>query len=220
MRNPPSRSASGNFVSISLRDAQGAKSLIESFDWTIAWYGETHVLCRGIERLIDNFVVLPTTPAGQALCDSAGYRRPEVLRLMLDMRSHVRDRSLLSPKLTELAILIAAREWTQQYEWNAHAGAAERAGLKPAIIAAVAEGRRPEQMAEDEKILYDLCVELHRNKSVSDATYERALTAFGQEGIVEAAAIEGYYALLAMIMNTARTPLPEGRTPALTPFPR
>ncbi len=147
-------------------------------------------------------------------------RSPEVLSLMLDMRSHVRDRSLLSPKLTELAILIAAREWTQQYEWSAHAGAAERAGLKPAIIAAVAEGRRPEQMAEDEEILYDLCVELHRNKSVSDATYDRALTAFGQEGIVEAAAIEGYYALLAMIMNTARTPLPEGRTPALTPFPR
>ena len=123
-------------------------------------------------------------------------RSPEVLGLMLDMRSHVRDRSLLSPKLTELAILIAAREWTQQYEWNAHAGAAERTGLKPAIIAAVGEGRRPRQMTEDEEILYDLCVELHRNKSVSDATYDRALTAFGQEGIVEAVAIEGYYTLL------------------------
>lgn len=82
MRNPPSRSARGNFVSISLRDAQGAKSLIESFDWTIAWYGETHVLCRGIERLIDNFVVLPTTPAGQALCDSAGYRRSDLMTLL------------------------------------------------------------------------------------------------------------------------------------------
>ena len=147
-------------------------------------------------------------------------RSPEVLSLMLDMRSHVRDRSLLSPKLTELAILIAAREWTQQYEWSAHAGAAERAGLKPAIIAAVAEGRRPGQMAEDEEILYDLSVELHRNKSVSDATYARAVTAFGQEGIVEAVAIEGYYALLAMVMNTARTPLPADRTPALTRFPR
>ncbi len=75
-------------------------------------------------------------------------------------------------------------------------------------------------MAEDEAALYDLCVELHRNKSVSDATYERALKAFGQEGIVEAVAIEGYYALLAMVMNTARTPLPEDRTPALTSFPR
>ena len=75
-------------------------------------------------------------------------------------------------------------------------------------------------MTEDEEILYDFSVELHRSKSVSDATYDRALIAFGQEGIVEAVAIEGYYALLAMVMNTARTPLPEGRTPALVPFPR
>ena len=77
-----------------------------------------------------------------------------------------------------------------------------------------------DEMTEDEEIRYDLCVELHRNKSVSDTTYDRGLTAFGQEGIVEAVAVEGYYALLAMVMNTARTPLPEGRTPALAPFPR
>jgi 4-carboxymuconolactone decarboxylase len=148
-------------------------------------------------------------------------RSPEVSSLMLDMRSRVRDRSLLSPKLTELAILIAAREWTQQYDWSAHAGTAQREGVAPSIIAAIAEGRRPEPMADDdEEVLYDLCIELHRNKSVSDATYGRALAAFGQEGIVEAVAIEGYYALLAMVMNTARTPLPEDRTPALAPFPR
>ena len=147
-------------------------------------------------------------------------RSPEVLSLMLQMRSHVRDRSLLSPKLTEFAILIAAREWTQQYEWNAHYSAAVRAGLKEEIIQAVADGRRPEQMAADEEILYDLCMELHRNHGVSDATYARALSEFKEEGIVEAVSIEGYYALLAMVMNTARTPLPEGRTPPLAPFPR
>ena len=147
-------------------------------------------------------------------------RSPEVLRLMLDMRSHVRERSLLSPPLTELAILIAAREWTQQYEWNAHVGLAEEAGLKPTIIAAIGDGRRPLQMTEEEEALYDLCIELHRTKSVSDVTYDRALAMFGEERIVEAVAIEGYYVLLAMVMNTARTPLPEGRTPALALFPR
>ena len=147
-------------------------------------------------------------------------RSPEMLRLMLDVRSHVRDRSLLSPRLTELAILIAAREWTQQYEWSAHAGTAERAGLEPAIIAAIAEGRRPKEMADDESILYDLSLELHRNKSVSDETYARAFAVFGEEGIVEAVAIEGYYALLAMVMNTARTPLPEDRTAGVPSFPQ
>ena len=139
---------------------------------------------------------------------------------MIDMRSHVANRSLLNPQLTEIPILIAAREWTQQFEWHAHARIAERAGLNSEIIAAIADGRRPRQMSEQEEVLYDLCMELQRTKSVSDATYDRALAAFGQERIIEAVALQGYYALLAMVMNTARTPLPEGSPPGLTPFPR
>ena len=74
-----------------------------------------------------------------------------------------------------MAILIAAREWTQQYEWNAHVALAEEAGLKPTIIAAIGDGRRPLQMTEEEEALYDLCIELHRTKNVSDVTYDRAL---------------------------------------------
>ena len=147
-------------------------------------------------------------------------RIPEVMNLARLMREHVQFRTVLGQKLTELAILITAREWTQQYEWNAHYPAAIKAGLKPEIIKAVAEGRHPELMAEDEGILYDFCIELHRNQSVSDTTYARALSKFGEEGIVEAATIEGYYTLLAMVMNTARTPLPQGATPSLAAFPR
>jgi 4-carboxymuconolactone decarboxylase len=74
-------------------------------------------------------------------------------------------------------------------------------------------------MAEDEAILYDLCMELQRNHSVSDATYTRALAKFGEAGIVETASIAGYYSLLAMVMNTARTPLPAGTKPPLAAFP-
>ena len=148
-------------------------------------------------------------------------RSPEVLRLMMDMRSHVASRSLLSPQLTEIPILIAAREWTQQFEWNAHEGIATKAGLKPEIISAIKEGRRPQQMTEEEESLYELCIELQRTKGVSDVTYSRALKALGgDDRIVEAVALQGYYALLAMVMNTARTPLPQGRTPPLGPFPR
>jgi 4-carboxymuconolactone decarboxylase len=148
-------------------------------------------------------------------------RSPEVMGLMMDMRSHVASRSLLGPALTEMAILIAAREWTQQYEWNAHEPAAAKAGLKPEIINAIKDGRRPKQMSEQEESLYDLCIELHRTKSVSDPTYDRALKALGGEDkVVEVVSLEGYYALLAMVMNTARTPLPAGRTPPLALFPR
>ena len=65
-------------------------------------------------------------------------------------------------------------------------------------------------MAEDEEIAYDFCMELHRNRSVSDATYARALSKFGEQGIVDMVGLNGYYTLIAMVLNTARTPLPAG----------
>lgn len=144
-------------------------------------------------------------------------RVPEVMTLGRMMRAHVQSRSLLAPKLTELVIILTAREWTQQYEWNAHHDGAVRAGLKAEVVQAIADGRRPDQLTDDEQIIYDFCTELHRNKGVSDATYARALAKFGEEGMVEAASISGLYTLLAMNMNVARTAVP---TPLLGPFPR
>ena len=151
---------------------------------------------------------------------SVVLRVPDLLVPVLQFRLHYQSNPALGQKLTEFAILLAARHWTNNFEWNAHAPAALRAGLSPAIIAAVVDGRAPQQMADDEQILYDVCTELISNQSVSDPTYARALAKFGEAGIVEAASIEGYYSALAMIMNTARSPLPAAAKPALTPFPR
>lgn len=151
---------------------------------------------------------------------SVMLRVPDLIVPSLQLRLHNLNNSALSRKLTELAILIAARHWTNNYEWNAHNPLAVTAGLSPAIVAAVADGRRPENMSDDEEILYDFCTELLHNQSVSDATYARALSRLGEPGIVEAASIEGYYTYLSMIMNTARSPMPAGAKPALTPFPR
>src|SRR5439155_1909832 len=155
----------------------------------------------------------PTGPFGVLL------RVPELMDLAFKWRQHVQARSVLDQRLTELAILVTARHWTQQYEWNAHQPAAIKAGLKPEIIAAIAEGRRPDRMPDDEAILHDMLVGLQRNHSVSDAVYARALAKFGEAGIVEATSLAGYYSLLAMVMNTARTPLPSGAKPPLSTLP-
>jgi len=147
-------------------------------------------------------------------------RSPEVMSRARAMGDYLRFRSVLPPRLSELVILLTAREWTQNYEWSAHEPAAQKAGLNADVIKAIADGRRPEHMAEDEEILYTLCEELRRNHSVSDATYARALAKFGEQGIIDAVGITGYYTLLSMVMNTARTPLPGGANPQLAPFPR
>jgi 4-carboxymuconolactone decarboxylase len=147
-------------------------------------------------------------------------RVPDLMVPPVQFRIHNQKNSALSPKLTEFAILIAARHWTNNYEFLPHSSAAAKDGLSPEIIAAIVDGRRPAKMAEDEEAVYDFCNELLHNQSVTDPTYARMLAKFGEPGIVEAASLEGYYTYLSMLMNVARTPVPPGSKPPLAPFPK
>lgn len=146
-------------------------------------------------------------------------RSPEVMTRARAMGDYLRFKSALPPRLSEFVILMTARQWTQNYEWNAHAPLAIKGGLKQEIVDAIAAGRRPQQMANDEQALYDLVDELQRNRSVSDATYATALSIVGEQGLIDAVALVGQYSMLAMVLNTAQTPLPAGVKPALKPFP-
>jgi len=138
---------------------------------------------------------------------------PDVMVRTAALGEYLRERSVFPPRLSELLILIAARHWTQQYEWSLHAPIAIQSGVEPAIVDAIADRRRPPHMSGEQAILYDFCTELLHHQGVGDATYARALAAFGEKGIVEAVAITGYYSMLAMILNTARTvPVPGGPT--------
>src|SRR5467141_3830654 len=87
-------------------------------------------------------------------------RSPEVMSRARAMGDYLRFKSSLPPRLSEFVILMTARRWTQQYEWNAHASLAAQGGLSADIIKAVAEGRRPEKMAADEEVVYTFCDEL------------------------------------------------------------
>jgi 4-carboxymuconolactone decarboxylase len=104
-----------------------------------------------------------------------------------------------------MAILITLREWTAGYEWAAHYPIALKAGLKKEIADSIGDGRRPSTMAPDEEILYDFSIEILRDKRVSDATYKRAVGAFGEQGVVELLSVHGYYTFLAIVNNATRT---------------
>ena len=146
-------------------------------------------------------------------------RSPELMLRLAAMGEYLRYRSSLPPRLSEFVILITAREWTQEYEWSAHYPAAMKAGLHPEIAKAVAEGRRPAKMAEDEEIVYDFSIELHRNRSVSDATYARTVAKFGEQGMMDIVGINGYYSAIGMALNVGRTPTPKDWKPMLVPLP-
>lgn len=146
-------------------------------------------------------------------------RSPGFARPVQKVGEYFRYHCPLDRRINEMAALVAARSWSQQFEWDVHVLQALGAGLKPAVAEAIAEGRRPDGMAEDEEILYDFLGELLANKGVSDPTYARTVARFGEAGVIDILGIAGYYTTLAMIMNVARTPLLEGRPLPLDPTP-
>jgi len=142
-------------------------------------------------------------------------RSPELLNRAQRLGEFLRYDSAIEPRLRELAILVTARHFRQAYEWHVHAPEAAQAGLAPEAIAALACGERPRDFKADEAVVYDFCSEAHRTHRVSDATYAATLQLLGEQGLVDLCGVCGYYALLALVMNIARTPLPPG---ASVPF--
>jgi len=146
-------------------------------------------------------------------------RSPEVMLRAKAMGDYLRFKSTLGPRLNEMVILITAREWTQQYEWHAHYAIALKEGLRREIADAIADGRRPVGMAEDEDAAYDIATEILRTKRVSDVTYRRAVAKFGEQGVIDLLGVVGYYNFLAIVMNATRTALPDNVAEPLKRYP-
>ena len=132
-------------------------------------------------------------------------RSPDLMTAARSMGDYLRYKSAIGNTLSEFVILITARAWSQDYEWTVHEPIAVKQGVAQTKIDAIADGRRPDAMSEDEAAAYDFVTELQRDRAVSDPTYVRALKRFGEKGVVDLAGIAGYYSLLSMEMNMART---------------
>jgi 4-carboxymuconolactone decarboxylase len=135
-------------------------------------------------------------------------RSPELMQAAQTMGEYLRYRSAIGTRLSELAILVTARQWSQQVEWAIHEPIARQCGIAPAIIDAIAARRRPEGMAADEALVHDFCISLHQRQQVDDALYAAALQRFGEHGVMDLIGLNGYYTFLAMVMNAARTAVP------------
>jgi 4-carboxymuconolactone decarboxylase len=146
----------------------------------------------------------------------AYIRNPELAPKLSALSDYLRWNSTLPPRLSELAILITARNWTAQYEWHAHYTLALKAGLDVKIIDDIAAGRRPENMREDEAALYDLATALYRDKKVTDAVYKAAVEKFGERGVMDIIGIIGYYGLVSMTLITMQAGAPDS---SVTPLP-
>jgi 4-carboxymuconolactone decarboxylase len=142
-------------------------------------------------------------------------RSPELMSRTQKVGEYLRFNSSLPLRLNEFAILITARQWDAQVEWLVHHPLALKAGLAPEVAADLAQGKRPAAMKDDEAIIYQFCKELHETKKVSDPTFKAMLDKFGERGVIDLVALNGYYTMLAMVLNVAQQPLPGGVAPPL-----
>ena len=147
-------------------------------------------------------------------------RSPVLMERVGKLGEYLRFESVLDARIRELATCIVARHVTNQFEWIMHAPLALKAGVDSQVISNIASGRRPQKMSSDETAAYDFTSELLQHHGVSAASYAEALSAFGEQGVVELAALIGYFTMVSWVMNVARTPA-QGASGcgALTPFP-
>ncbi|HEY6456325.1 MAG TPA: carboxymuconolactone decarboxylase family protein [Steroidobacteraceae bacterium] len=132
---------------------------------------------------------------------------PRLMSQARAMGDYLRYKSALGNMLSELVILMTAREWSQDYEWSVHYPIALKAGIRKDVADAIGRGRRPSSMSADEATVFDFTGELLKHKQVSDATFERAKSRLGLKAVVDLTGIAGYYTLLAMQLNVAQYPV-------------
>ena len=142
-------------------------------------------------------------------------RSPELQSRTQRVGEYRRYKSAIPQRLNEFAILITARQWDAQGEWIQHQALAEKAGIAAATIADLRQGKRPGAMKDDEALVYQFLHELHGTKTVTDATFRAAKDKFGEQGVIDLAAVSGYYTMLAMILWVAGNPVPAGVTAPL-----
>lgn len=135
---------------------------------------------------------------------------PTLMNLARGMGDYLRYKPAIGTTLSEPAIQVTAREWTQDYEWYVHYPIAIKAGIKKKLADSIALGQTPGGMSEDEALVYQFAWELNRNKRVTDKAYAKVEARFGKQGAVDLAGICGYYTFLAMELNMARYPVPGG----------
>lgn len=143
---------------------------------------------------------------------------PKLGEPLLAANQYLRFHTDLDRRLTELAILVTARELDHQFEWTAHEPAALRDGLEQSIIDIVKYRRDATGLGEKETLIIRLGRELFQKKKVSSQTYAEALRLFGQRGVVNLSALMANYAMIGLMLNTFDQQLRPDQKPLL-PLP-
>lgn len=148
----------------------------------------------------------------------AAIHSPELAARWSALGEFLRFRTCLPKRLNELAIIVTGRRWTSQIEWWVHARAGLEAGLPAEAIEAIRLGQAPAFALAEEREVYEFARQLQETGTVSPEDYQAVAERWGPRGVVELAAVIGYYTMVSMTLNVHEIPLPDGVEPPLRPL--
>ena len=137
-------------------------------------------------------------------------RTPELADKANAFGSYLRHQTSVPQRLVELAVLVVARTYTAQYEWHAHAAHADKVGLDPALVEAIRTRREPVLEKEDEQVVHAVATELTVDRTLSDATYTRAVAVLGEQTVLDLVTIIGFYTMVAVVLVSFDVDIPDG----------
>ena len=135
---------------------------------------------------------------------------PKVGKRLSSLGGLLRFRTSIDRCLSEIAICTVGAFWHSEFEFWAHAPMAIEHGVSETVIDALREGRAPEFDRDDERVVYDVTMQLLTVHRVEADTYAAGKDLLGEQGLVELASTIGYYCLISMLLNLFEVALPEG----------
>ena len=141
---------------------------------------------------------------------NALLRSPDMARRCFDHLDYLRFKTSVNKRLNEFAILIQARISNAQYEWWAHETIARKAGLSDAVMKDLRECKRPTSMQDDERLVYDYCIQLSLNHRVPDALWQEVIEKMGEQAVIDLTVLSGTYVMVSMLLNATQVGIPGG----------
>jgi 4-carboxymuconolactone decarboxylase len=142
---------------------------------------------------------------------------PKAYRLEEELRDYLANDSLLSSDVTELVILVTARELDCQYVWNSHAASARKAGIADDLVDALRDRKALPQVSDKYHAVISYGREFFRTHHVSAGTFGAVKEHFGERGLVELSVLFGDYCMLITLLN-ANDPQLRARTEPILPI--
>ena len=118
-------------------------------------------------------------------------------------------------RLMDLAILVTAGEYDEQFDWSINELAAREDGLEPAIIEIVRERKPLSGLGEKEALIVEFGRELFGQHFVTAETYARALNVFGERDLVDFVALMAQHSSDDTVLIAFDQHLPAGQKPLL-----